>query len=167
MKQITKDNLKDLEFNGIVVGLPSYVEIDQHKDLIFITIDDKQTFLILYNNNYLPKGLTVTKESKLEKCFKFNSYDYYQFENMIEFCTWYLQKQNKSIPTEPLIEEKKLKRGDRLKEVREYVKQVLSIEYYKNFAVFKNHGDKVMKELSQKMAENLKQDLVNWLEEEI
>jgi len=174
MIKITQEDLKELTFDGIIVGVPSYVEVDQHKDILFkiTSNEDKSAFYsIYYNPDSLPKGLSMaTQSNELTKIFRFDSYDYFKFEDMIEFCTWYLQRQNKSIePEVPSVVKPMLpiKRKDKLKEVRDYVQQVLNIEYYKNFSIFTKNKDKETVELAENMAEKLKQNLVAWLEEEV
>lgn len=227
MLKITKENLKDLKFDGVIIGVPSYVEVDQHKDIIFKTecsyfsngehgyqakgqgADESSFYSVYYNTESLPNGLTfnATTRLTLENSFQFNSYDYYKFEDMKEFCEWYLQhkgmeiwsesgelkgkireitpeeKPDVSIKSEDVSESKKqsvgfiewynsdtskkMKRKDRLKEIREYVQQVMNIEYYKNFAIYKPDTDVETQKLSKKMAERLKQNLVIWLEEEV
>lgn len=225
MIKITQENLKDLTFDGIIIGVPSYVEVDQHKDIIFKTecsyfsngehgyqakgqgADESSFYSVYYNTESLPNGLTfnATTRLTLEDSFQFNSYDYYKFENLEEFCEWYLQHkgmeiwsksgelsgkirditpdEKSSVKSDVTQKEsskavgflewyntdssKKMKRKDRLKEIREYVQQVMNIEYYKNFAIYKPDTDAETQRLSKKMAERLKQNLVNWLEEEV
>ena len=176
MKKIQKEDLESLDFAGIIIGVPSYVEIDQHKDILFkissgVEEDKHVYYSVCYNADYLPNGLSLFNkiEEDKEKLFKFDSYDYYKFDNMTEFCQWYLQKQQISTTSNFIPEETKtgLKRKDKLKEIRDYVQQVLNIEYYKNFCVFNNSEDKAMREFARSRADALKQKLVDWLEEEV
>lgn len=176
MKKIQKEDLESLDFNGIIIGVPSYVEIDQHKDILFkisfgVEEDKHVYYSVCYNADYLPNGLTLYNkvEENKEKLFKFDSYDYYKFDNMSEFCQWYLQKQKEPVNLNSFVDDfpTGLKRKDKLKEIRDYVQQVLNIEYYKNFSIFNKDEDNAMKEFARSRAEALKQQLVDWLEEEV
>lgn len=190
MIKITEENLKDLKFDGIIVGIPSYVEVDQHKDISFKI----QDLTLLYNNDKLPNGLLPINNKE----FQFTSYSYFKFDNLEEFCEWYLQHKGMEIwthseelrskikditpnekseitpVTRNLLEwydsekpSKIIRRKDRLKEVREYVQQVMNIEYYKNYSLYKPDTDEATQELTKTMVKNLKKNLINWLEEEV
>lgn len=105
MKEITKDNYKDLEYNfeGIVVAYPK-VDLYFNAEFYFIKqkIDyktDKRYYITCgYNeedktcNGLAPDGL----ETIIENAFNcWSQMNYYQFDDMKEFCDWYLHKDDK------------------------------------------------------------------------
>lgn len=151
MKQLFKEDINNLTFDKIIVGVPDYVEIDQHKDILFMLKD----ITIYYNNECSPNSLTIKDKND----FKFGSYKYYEFNDMTEFCEWYLNKKVTEVNNK-IENPEKITRGERLKEVRDYVKQVLNIEYYKNYGVFHSTDDKATLALSNYMVNKLKQQLI-------
>ena len=86
MIKVTAENLKNLVFDGIIVGVPRYAEVDQHKDILFkvenipyangeygfqskeSNSEIKAVYSICYNNEKLPNGLLFnTALSKIMK----------------------------------------------------------------------------------------------------
>ena len=112
MRKLSKEDLQDLQFDGIIVGVPIIENIKegQHDDISFIVecnyytngkhgykepgygCDNSSFYHVAYNMSCLPNGLWMNATSRftIEHSFRFDSYDYYKFENMIEFCKWYL-----------------------------------------------------------------------------
>lgn len=112
MVEITEENLNDLKFDGIIVEVPKCKQPDgAHNDISFIfecayysqgkhgysekgvNPNNSAFFSIAYNHFYLPKGLFFNSTSRLtlEGAFHYKDrYRYYKFENMEEFCKWYL-----------------------------------------------------------------------------
>ena len=105
MKEITEQNYKDLEYNfeGIVIAYPK-VDLYFNAEFYFIKqkIDydtDKRTYTMSgYNQeDQTCNGLAPDRlETRIENVFNcFSQMNYYQFENMEEFCEWYLHKDDK------------------------------------------------------------------------
>lgn len=105
MKEITEENYKNIEFNfeGIVVGVPK-VDLYFNADLYFIKqkVDydtDKRYYITCgYNQeDETINGLSPDRlETNIENTFNcFSQMNYYQFEDMKEFCEWYLHKEYK------------------------------------------------------------------------
>lgn len=121
MREITQDNLKDLTFDGIVVSVPrENVDIGgAHDDISFIfecayyskgkhgypdagsgsvNYGECSFYSAWYNDkDYLPNGLCFNSTSRFsieEKFAHMDKYHYYKFENMEEFCKWYLDYKN-------------------------------------------------------------------------
>lgn len=113
MIKITEDNLKDLDLNGIVIGVPK--EKFPGYEFCFITEcsywtkgkhgypeaghhpDNSSFYHITYNlEDYLNHGLFMNSTTRLtiEDAFHFEYANYYKFEDMKEFCRWYLQQGN-------------------------------------------------------------------------
>ena len=105
MKEITEQNYKHLEFNfdGIVIAYPK-VDLYFNAEFYFIKqkIDydtDKRTYTMSgYNQEDCTcNGISFDGvETRIENVFNcFSQMNYYQFENMEEFCEWYLHKDDK------------------------------------------------------------------------
>ena len=105
MKEITKDNYKDLEFNfyGIVIAYPK-IDLYFNSEFYFIKqkIDhdtDKRYYIMCgYNEeDKTCEGLAPDRlKTNIENAFNcWGEMNYYQFENMKEFCEWYLHKDDK------------------------------------------------------------------------
>ena len=112
MQRITEKDLDTLKFDGIIVSVPRDVEDGQHNDISFITecnyytngkhgyeepghgADNSSFYHICYNMDCLPFGLWMNATSRftIEHSFRFDSYDYYKFDSLVEFCEWYLQR---------------------------------------------------------------------------
>jgi len=104
MREIIKDNYKMLEYNwgGIIVAYPK-INLFFNADFYFI----KQQ--INYETNertYYYSGVNQEdevseiapdwKKQDFESCFKdWENLKYYQFENMEDFCNWYIHKDDK------------------------------------------------------------------------
>lgn len=108
MLEITKDNYKDITFDGIIIG------VDKRNTFQFCFVfecayyskgkhgypkqgrkpDNSSFYSAFYNDTYLPNGLMFNATSRftLEDKFRFEACDYYKFDDMAEFCTWYLQQ---------------------------------------------------------------------------
>ena len=105
MREITEQNYKDLEYNfdGIVVAYPK-VDLYFNAEFYFIKqkIDyetDKRYYTMSgYNGEDCTcNGISFDSfETRIENVFNcFSQMNYYQFENMKEFCEWYLHKDYK------------------------------------------------------------------------
>lgn len=105
MKEITQDNYKDLEFNfhGIVIAYPK-VDLYFNSEFYFIKqkidYDTNKRYYITcgYNEeDQTCEGLAPDRlETNIENAFNcWSQMNYYQFENMKEFCEWYLHKDDK------------------------------------------------------------------------
>ena len=105
MKEITEQNYKNLEFNfdGIVVAYPK-VDLYFNAEFYFIKqkIDyktDKRYYIMSgYNEEDCTcSGLSPDRlKTNIENVFNcFSQMNYYQFENMKEFCEWYLHKDDR------------------------------------------------------------------------
>lgn len=105
MKEITEQNYKDLEFNfdGIVVAYPK-VDLYFNAEFYFIKqkIDyktDKRYYIMSgYNEEDCTcNGLSPDRlKTNIENVFNcFSQMNYYQFENMQEFCNWYIHKDDR------------------------------------------------------------------------
>lgn len=105
MKEITEQNCKDLEFNfdGIVVAYPK-VDLYFNAEFYFIKqkIDydtDKRTYTMSGYNQEDCTGNGISfdgVETRIENVFNcFSQMNYYQFENMQEFCEWYIHKDDR------------------------------------------------------------------------
>ena len=104
MKEITKDNYKDLEYNwnGIIIAYP---KIDLYWNAEFYIYKQE----LDKDNNYIYKCSGYNKEDSpydgfsgdwskkdFESCFgNWDRLNYYQFEDLKEFCQWYLHKDDK------------------------------------------------------------------------
>lgn len=112
MQRITEKDLDTLKFDGIIVSVPRDVEDGQHNDISFIVecnyytngkhgyeepgagADESSFYHICHNTSNLPFGLWMNATSRftIEHVFRFDSYDYYKFDSLVEFCEWYLQR---------------------------------------------------------------------------
>lgn len=117
MKKLTKQDLPDLQFEGIIVSVPRDIQEGQHDDISFIVecnyytngkhgykepgygADNSSFYHVAYNMDCLRNGLWMNATSRftIEHSFRFDSYDYYKFDDMEEFCTWYLQQKDREI----------------------------------------------------------------------
>lgn len=119
MKQIQKEDLSNLKFNGIIVGVPIMEKIKegQHDDISFIVecnyysngkhgypepgygADNSSFYHVCYNTDVLKNGLWMNATSRftIDYIFRFDSYNYYKFDSMTEFCTWYCQRQHRDV----------------------------------------------------------------------
>ena len=104
MKEITKDNYKDLEYNwnGIIIAYP---KIDLYWNAEFYIYKQE----LDKDNNYIYSCSGYSKEDSpynafsgdwnkpnFESCFgNWDRLNYYQFEDLKEFCEWYLHKDDK------------------------------------------------------------------------
>lgn len=110
MIEITKDNLQDLEMNGIIVGIPKVVSVETpQNDLKFVfecvyftngehgyptegeSATKRSFYECTYNTELLKKGLYFDSDYRcnLNEIFA-EDYTYYKFTDMKEFCMWYL-----------------------------------------------------------------------------
>lgn len=116
MYEITKDNYKDIDFNGVIISVPRERlkhELTQdfclHFECAYYTKgehgykepgyspDNSSFFSIWYGDEDMPNGFGFNSTSRLpwdEKYLHFNNVRYYKFKDMEEFCTWYLQNKN-------------------------------------------------------------------------
>ena len=105
MREITEQNYKNLEYNfeGIVVAYPK-VDLYFNAEFYFIKqkIDyetDKRYYTMSgYNGEDCTcNGISFDGfETRIENVFNcFSQMNYYQFENMKEFCEWYIHKDDK------------------------------------------------------------------------
>lgn len=105
MREITENNYKDLEFNfhGIVIAYPK-IDLYFNAEFYFIKqkIDhdtNKRYYITCgYNEeDQTCEGLAPDRlETNIENAFNcWSQMNYYQFENLKEFCEWYLHKDDK------------------------------------------------------------------------
>ena len=105
MKEITQDNYKDLEFNfhGIVIAYPK-IDLYFNSEFYFIKqkidYDTNKRYYITCGYDEEDKtcsGLAPDRlETNIENAFNcWSQLNYYQFENMKEFCEWYIHKDDK------------------------------------------------------------------------
>lgn len=112
MHRIDKKDLDKLDFKGIIVSVPKKdFEGDAHEFAFEIedaysttgkhgypeeghNPSESSFFSVCYDMDYLPDGLFFNRTSgfTLEHQFSCDTCDYYKFDNMVEFCKWYLQK---------------------------------------------------------------------------
>lgn len=119
MIEITKDNYKDIDFNGVIISVPRKHLKDEltqdfslHFECAYRTQgkhgykepghnpDSSSFFSIWYGDNDMPNGFGFNSTSRLpweEEYLHFNNVKYYKFNDMIEFCTWYLQQNGREI----------------------------------------------------------------------
>jgi len=195
MKKLVKEDLQDLKFDGIIVGVPIIENIKegQHDDISFIVecsyytngkhgypepgsgCDNSSFYHVAYNMNCLHNGLWMNATSRftIDHTFRFDTYDYYKFDNMEEFCKWYLErKQNNTLKPvkgkEGLvwngtnyIKPSKSTRSERLKEVQEYVQKVMNISDIKRLYEQTNSVG------TAQMLKEAQQELLDWLKEEV
>ena len=149
MIKITKENFENIDFKGIIVGVPKNPELNFEFSINFECAyrtdgkhgypekgsnpDNSSFFSIYYNDEYLPNGLFFNCTSRLPWKLDYhylNNVDYYKFDDMEEFCKWYLeQKQSKTLKAvqglvwngQEYIEPPKPTRRERLNEVIEYL----------------------------------------------
>lgn len=115
MLKITRDNIQELDLNGIVIGVPkdefpSY-EFTFVTECAYLTKgkhgypeqgyhpDNSSFYHIVYNmEDGLNNGLWMNCTSRftLEDSFRFKYCNYYKFDNMKEFCEWYLSQNSKT-----------------------------------------------------------------------
>ena len=179
MLEITKENYKDITFDGIIIG------VDKRNTFDFCFVfecayytkgqhgypkqgrkpDNSSFYSAFYNDCWLPNGLMFNATSRftIEDKFRFEACDYYRFENMLEFCKWYIEKYDTiQKPTKHVCQcNKKQKRSEKLKDVIEYLDRYFKIQYYQTLA----HAQ--LNPAAADTAEKLTQQLNGWLEEEI
>ena len=157
MNKIQPEDLENLKFDGIIVGVPIMEKIKegQHNDISFIIecsyytngkhgypepgsgCDNSSFYHVAYNMNCLPNGLWMNATSRftIEHSFRFDSYDYYKFDNMEEFCFWYLKRcDNRNeddilftrISKLPLQEDEKIQLYKKLKAREQHLEGVLN-----------------------------------------
>lgn len=192
MRKITEKEFDNIDFKGIIVGIPKNPELDFEFSINFECAyytkghhgysergshpDNSSFFSIYYNDNYLPNGFFFNASSRLpwtKEYHYLNNVDYYKFDDMEEFCKWYLErKQNNTLkPVKgkeglvwngyEYITLPKSTRSERLKEVQEYVQKVMNIAEIKRS--FESTNDPRYKE----KLEQRQKDLLDWLKEEV
>lgn len=111
MIEITKDNYKDLKFNGVVVSVDKLgfkEDITIHFECAYYSKgkygypkrgqgeDNSSFYRISYNTDYLPKGFFFNHTSRLTHDMEFEMFfdyfNFYKFDDMKEFCEWYLKR---------------------------------------------------------------------------
>lgn len=104
MREITEDNYKQLEYNwgGIIIAYPRvalYFNADFYfiKQKINYDTDERTYFYSGVNQEDEVSELSPDWHKKdFESCFgNWNEIKYYQFENIDEFCNWYVHKDDK------------------------------------------------------------------------
>lgn len=104
MKEITEQNYKQLEYNwgGIIIAYPRvalYFNADFYfiKQKINYDTDERTYFYSGVNKEDEVSELSPDWHKKdFESCFgNWNEIKYYQFENIDEFCNWYVHKDDK------------------------------------------------------------------------
>lgn len=113
MIEITKDNYKDIDFNGVIISVPREHLKDEltqefcfHFECAYYTKGEhgyktpghnpnkSSFFSIWYGDEDMPNGFGFNSTCRLpwdEKYLHFNNVRYYKFNNMQEFCVWYLE----------------------------------------------------------------------------
>ena len=126
MIKITEENFNDIDFKGIIVGIPKNPELDFDFSINFECAyytkghhgypergshpDNSSFFSIYYNDNYLPNGFFFNSSSRLpwtKEYHYLNNVDYYKFDDMEEFCRWYLNRKTILKEDEPKVLTKK------------------------------------------------------------
>lgn len=119
MIEITKDNYKDIDFNGVIISVPREhlkEELTQdfclHFECAYYTKGEhgykecghlpsrSSFFSIWYGDEDMPNGFGFNSTSRLpwdEKYLHFNNVRYYKFKDMVEFCAWYLQQKDREL----------------------------------------------------------------------
>ena len=114
MIEITKENYKDIDFNGVIISVPREhlkneltQDFSLHFECAYYTKgehgyktsghnpDRSSFFIIWYGDEDMPNGFGFNSTSRLpwdEKYLHFNNVRYYKFKDMSEFCEWYLQQ---------------------------------------------------------------------------
>jgi hypothetical protein len=147
MIEITKENYKDIKFDGIIVSVPYNIQPGQHDDISLIFecayytkgehgyphpgrgADNSSFYSVWYNDKeYLPNGLFFNGTSRFTLNYKFSHWDnykYYKFKDMEEFCTWYLQQRGGEIWTssEELIGKVKNIEPEKVKLSKEWIQE--------------------------------------------
>lgn len=104
MREITEDNYKQLEYNwgGIIIAYPRialYFNADFYfiKQKINYNTDERTYFYSGVNQEDEVSELSPDWQKKdFESCFgNWNEIKYYQFEDIDEFCNWYVHKDDK------------------------------------------------------------------------
>lgn len=103
MKIITKDNYKDLEtyWEGIVVAYPKIDLFFNAEFYIYkqeVEGDNFKYYCCGYNKtgDHCDSFSSYWPKDDFESCFNcWDRLDYYQFEDLKEFCEWYLHKDDK------------------------------------------------------------------------
>ena len=100
MRKLTKEDLQDLQFDGIIVSVPRDIVEGQHDDISFIVecnyytngkhgykepgygADNSSFYHVAYNVDNLHNGLWMNATSRftIDYIFAFESYDYYKFD---------------------------------------------------------------------------------------
>ena len=121
MYEITKDNYKDVDFDGVIISVPRQHLKDEltqdfslHFECAYYTEgkhgykttghnpDKSSFFSVWYGDEDMPNGFGFNSTSRLpwdEKYLYFDNVRYYKFEDMEEFCQWYLQQKGCEIWT--------------------------------------------------------------------
>jgi hypothetical protein len=148
MIKILKSDLDTLSFDGIVVGIPKTELPDRHNDISFVVecnfytngkhgykepgfgCDTSSFYHVCYNMDNLPNGLWMNSTSRftIEQTFNFEYYNYYKFDNMLEFCNWYVNNTDvndngKAIPKK---QKRRYKYASIVDYIERYVKLALS-----------------------------------------
>lgn len=107
MEEITKENLSDLKFDGIIVAVNNSTnKLSFVFECAFYSKgkhgypkrgskpDVSSFYTVSYDHEYLPNGLFFNSTSRLDFCnrFNFDVCTYYKFSNLKEFCSWYLEQ---------------------------------------------------------------------------
>lgn len=153
MREITKDNYKQLEYNwgGIIVAYPK-VDLFFNADFYFIKqkinyeTDERIYFYSGVNQEDEVSEISPDwKKQDFESCFSdWENLKYYQFENMEDFCNWYIHRYDEAIKqfnelcntsfknfTSDNIngynKPKEITRKDKLKDIIEYTEKRLDL----------------------------------------
>lgn len=198
MLEITKENYKDITFDGIIIG------VDKRNTFEFCFVfecayhskgkngypkqgrkpDNSSFYSAFYNDTYLPNGLMFNATSRftIEDKFRFEACNYYKFDDMQEFCTWYLQQKGAEVYTsseelqglvhliKPKNEcqcHKKQKRYEKLKDVQTYVQLMMNIQYHKYIKLFEPDCTPEHQIQARLEADKLRSELIKWLQEEV
>lgn len=141
MERITEQDLKNLKFDGIIVGVPYDIKDGQHNDIKFIAecnyytngehgykekghgADVSSFYQIAYNTNSLPNGLWMNATSRftIDHVFRFDSYKYFKFKDLTEFCNWYLQQNAHVELSKPFNEPEPITKKQKYKDIMKLI----------------------------------------------
>lgn len=153
MREITKDDYKQLEYNwgGIIVAYPN-VDLYFNADFYFIKqkinyeTDERTYYYSGVNQEDEVSEISPDwKKQNFEACFKdWENLKYYQFENMEDFCNWYIHRYDEAIKQFNELcntsfknftcdningynKSNEIKRKDKLKDIIEYTEKRLDL----------------------------------------
>ena len=192
MLEITKDNYKDIDFNGVIISVPrEHLKGELNHDFClnfecaYYTQGkygykergyhpDKSSFYkIWYGGDDIPNGFGFNSTSRLpwdEEYMYFNNVRYYKFKDMEEFCTWYLQQKGAEIWTcsgELKGKVQEITSTQPLPKTRRIDRLSEVMQYLDKTNKIKELTQEVIRGSSTEELNTAVEDLNNWLEEEV